>query len=162
MGLLPCRGVDSIMARGVSKLSNSLLLPLPELTGLTPRESLFAGSGCVSVISSLPAAGASRTLEGRFSRLCVLPPGPDSLSAAPPRKLFFFSPCCSLTDLPREKRFLIQPLTRAVGDVAPSDDLSATAPGVGLDTLSGALEPRRLCVSASCSSLSSRVGVVGS
>ena len=58
-------------------------------------------------------------LVGRFSKLEVLAFASEPLRAAPPRNPFFLS-LCSPTDLAREKRFFIHPLTFEVGDVGES------------------------------------------
>lgn len=95
-----------------------------ELIGLTPRESC---TGSVSFMSGplvLPARATSRILVGRLSRLVVLRFGSESRRAAPPRKPRFLSLglSLSLTDLPRENRCLIHPLTLDVGDIGDSLD----------------------------------------
>jgi hypothetical protein len=104
------------MAGTPSSSSGSLL------TGLTPRESCSMSRSLGSPFVPRPASATSRMLVARLSRLVALWLVSGSLRAAPPTKLLLLSPWLSWSfspsDLPREKRFLIHPLTLEVGDAA--------------------------------------------
>jgi hypothetical protein len=119
------------------------------LTGLTPRESCSISRSLGSPFVPRPASATSRMLVARLSRLVALWLVSGSFSAAPPTKLPLLSTWLSRSfsprDLPREKRFLIHPLTLDVGDVASLGflrPLSVLPASVSMaDGESGSVEP---------------------